>query len=253
MGLGREMALQLATVRARLVLGARSADRLTEVAQECAHRGGQAVAQPTDVAEPEQCRALVDAALNRYGRIDVLINNAGIGMTARFDETVDLSHYRRIMTTNYLGSVFTTHFALPHLKESRGRIGVISSLAGKTGVPLYSAYCGSKHALTGFFEALRIELETQHVTVTLIFPDFVATGIHERNINAMGELLGTDHGIDYRRAMSVEDCARKSLDALARRKRQILLSTRGKVGQWIKLITPQVIDRMAARAMEKGG
>ncbi|MDH3639111.1 MAG: SDR family oxidoreductase, partial [Gammaproteobacteria bacterium] len=158
MGLGRELALQLAGQGAWLALAARSGDRLAETARECEDRGGRAIAVRTDVTQPEQCGILVDKTVKSYGRVNTLINNAGAGMTARFDEVRDLAHYERIMATNYLGSVYPTHHALPYLKQTGGRIAVMSSLAGKTGVPLYTAYCASKHALVGFYESLRIEL-----------------------------------------------------------------------------------------------
>lgn len=253
MGLGRELANQLADQGAWLVLAARSQGLLQEVVAECKQRGGRSIAVPTDVSVEPECRRLIENAVAVYGRIDTLVNNAGIGMTARFDTVQDISHYDRIMRTNYLGSVFATHYALPYLKKTHGRLVAISSLAGKTGVPLYSAYCASKHAMVGFFESVRIEIQSTGVSVTIIMPDFVATGIHERNVDAQGKLLGQTHGIDYNRAMDIETCVRKIVQAMAKRDRQLLMSPRGKVGQWIKLIAPQTIDRLAARAMDEGG
>lgn len=252
MGLGRELAVQLATLGARLVLAARSLEQLTQTAEECRQRGAPAIAVPTDITQLPQCKALVDTTIERFGRLDVLINNAGISMTARFEDVADPSLYAHIVTTNYLGSVYTTHYALPHLTKTAGRIVAVSSLAGKTGVPWYSAYCASKHALVGFYESLRIEVEDQGISVTLIFPDFVATGIHTRSMDARGEVLGGNHGIRYEHAMGVETCAGQIIHAMDRRRRDVLMSTRGKIGQWIKLVAPRAIDRMALRAMQKG-
>lgn len=253
MGIGRELAYQLAAQGAWLALAARSAPLLKDVAGECERRGARAIAVPTDVTDQRQCRHLIEQTVKTFGRIDTLVNNAGVGMTARFDAVQDLAHYDRIMRTNYLGSVYCTHAALPFLKQTKGRLVAISSLAGKTGVPFYSAYCASKHALMGFFEALRIEIEPQGVSVTLVLPDFVATGTHERSVDADGHLLGKSHSIDYRRAMSTQACARIITTAMARRKRQVLMSARGKIGQWIKLLAPRMIDNLARRAMERGG
>jgi len=253
MGIGRELAYQFADQGAWLTLGARSAQLLEDVARECERRGARAIAVPTDVTDQDRCKNLIAQTVQTYGRIDTLVNNAGVSMTARFDEVQDLAHYDRIMRTNYLGGVYCTHAALPHLKDARGRLVAISSLAGRTGVPLCSAYCASKHALVGFFEAVRIEVEPQGVSVTLILPDFVATGIHERDVDAQGNTLGGTHNIDYKRAMATETCVRIAVNAIAKRKRQVLMSRRGQIGQWIKLLAPRVIDRMARRAMERGG
>ena len=158
-GIGAELARQLAAGGARLALAARDAARLEEVAAECRARGGRALAVPTDVGEEAQCAALVERAVAEYGRLDTLVNNAGISMWARFDEITDLSIFERVMRVNYLGSVYCTHHALPHLKRSRGRIVGVSSLTGKTGVPTRSGYAASKHAMAGFFDSLRIELD----------------------------------------------------------------------------------------------
>jgi len=149
-GIGRELAYQLAAQGAWLVLAAREANLLEETALEARSRGARAVAVPTDVAIETQCQALIDRAVAEYGRIDTLINNAGISMYARFDELGTVEPLERVMRINYFGSIYCTHYALPHLKRSRGRIVAVSSLAGKTGVPMRSAYAASKHAMAGF-------------------------------------------------------------------------------------------------------
>ena len=113
---------------------------------------------PTDVGEEAACRGLVEKTVARFSGVDVLVNNAGIGMLARFEDVTDLSLYERLMRVNYLGSVYPTFYALPHLKRSRGQIVAVSSLAGLTGVPLRTAYAATKHAQMGFFDSLRIEL-----------------------------------------------------------------------------------------------
>ena len=226
-GIGRSLALRLAEQGAFLVLAARSKERLTEVATQCEARGGRALAVPTDVTDPVQCQKLAEHAVEHFGRIDTLVNNAGIAMIARFDQVRELSLYDRIMRVNYLGSVYCTHFCLPYLKQSRGHIVVIASIAGRTGVPLYSAYSASKHAMIGFFESIRIELKSAGVGVTLILPDFVSSGIHERSVNGEGCNLGIAHSVDYQRATSPEKCARLCIRAMAKRRREVYLSWRG--------------------------
>ena len=250
-GIGREIAYQLCAQGARLVLAAREPLLLEAVAAECRRRGCQAIAVPTDVSVEAECSALIARAVEEYGRIDTLVNNAGISMRARFDELDSAEPAVRLMNINYLGSVYCTWHALPHLKRSRGRIVAISSLAGLTGVPTLSAYAASKHAITGFFESLRPEIAADGVSITLVYPGFVATDIAVRAIGPHGTTIGVRRVVRSK-AMPVEECAAKVIGAASHRRRDVVMTTRGKVGQWIKLIAPAAIDRMTARAVERG-
>ncbi|HEX8274332.1 MAG TPA: SDR family oxidoreductase [Longimicrobiaceae bacterium] len=252
-GIGAELARQLADGGARLALAARDAARLEEVAAECRARGGRALVVPTDVGEEAQCRALVERTVAEYGRLDTLVNNAGIGMWARFDEITDLSIFERVMRVNYLGSVYCTHHALPHLKRARGRIVGVSSLTGKTGVPTRSAYAASKHAMAGLFDSLRIELDGSGVSVTMIYPGFVATEIRERAFGPDGRPLGAGNSpVREREVMTVEECARQIVEATAARRREVVMTARAKVGMWLKLVAPGAVDRIAKRAIDQG-
>jgi NAD(P)-dependent dehydrogenase (short-subunit alcohol dehydrogenase family) len=172
-GIGKALCLALAPQRPRLVLAARDAARLEEVAAACRAAGAETLVVATDVTSSDQCRRLVERTVEAFGGLDVLVNNAGASMMARFDEIADLAIYERLMQVNYLGCVYPTHFALPHLKKSRGQIVVMSSLAGLTGVPTRTGYAASKHAVFGFFDSLRIELEESGVSVTVVAPYFV--------------------------------------------------------------------------------
>lgn len=250
-GIGREMALQLADQGARLALAARDATALEEVAAECGRRGARAVAVATDVGEEAQCAALVARTVEAYGRVDALINNAGISMWARFDELRDLSVCERIMRVNYLGSVYCTWHALPHLKAARGRIVGVSSLTGKTGVPTRSAYAASKHAMAGFFDTLRIELAGSGVTVTMVYPDFVATETRQRAFGPDGKPLGVSP-VREAELMTAETCARRILRAAGRRRRELVMTRRGKAGMWLKLLAPGLVDSIARRAIARG-
>ena len=250
-GIGEALALQLADRGCRLALAARGADALESVAEACRRRGAEAVAIPTDVADEAACRAFVGRAVEAFGRIDALVNNAGISMWARFDEMEDLEPLRRIMRVNYFGAVYGTHAALPHLKASRGRIVNVASLTGKTGVPTRTGYAASKHAMAGFFDSLRIELLDSGVTVTTAFPGFVATGVRRHAYGADGAPLG-ESPVKEDEVMTADECARLILDAADRRKREVVMTTAGKVGQWVKLVAPGLVDRIARRKIERG-
>ncbi len=250
-GIGYELALLLAEQGAWLALAARRAERLEELAVKCRELGGRALIVPTDVAVEMDCKALVERTVAEYERIDTLVNNAGRTMWARFDELQTLEPLHTIMQVNYFGSVYCTHYALPYLKQTRGRIVAISSMTGKTGVPMRTGYSASKHALVGFFEALRVELQGSGVTVSLIFPDFVATETRYQAFGADGAVVGESH-VREGEIMSARACARLMLRDMEQRKRQDLMSLRGKLGQWVKLIAPGVVDNIARRAIEKG-
>jgi short-subunit dehydrogenase len=250
-GIGRELACQLADQGAWLVLAARNAENLEAAKAECQKRGGRAIAVRTDVTIPTQCADLIQRTVDEYRRIDALVNNAGITMWANFDEVSDLSIFEQIMRVNYLGSMYCTHFALPHLKQSRGQIIGISSLTGKAGIPTRSGYAASKHAMVGFFDSLRIEMAPYGVSVTMIYPGFVASGVRTRAFGPDGKPLDKSP-VREGDVMTVETCARLIIGAMAKRKRELVMTLRGKLGQWLKLIAPGLVDRIASQAIKAG-
>lgn len=250
-GIGRALALQLSEQGAWLALAARDVDKLATVAEECRLDSGKAIVVPTDVAEQAQCQNLVEQTVAEYGRIDTLINNAGISMWTPFEQLQDLTLLDTIMHVNYLGAVYCTFYALPYLKRTRGRLAAVSSLAGKNGVPTRSGYAASKHAMVGFFDSLRIELEETGVSVTIIYPGFVTSEIRKRAFGPDGQPLGKSP-VREAEVMTAEECARIIIKAIARRKREEVMTLRGKLGQWMKLIAPGMVDRAARRAIEEG-
>jgi NAD(P)-dependent dehydrogenase (short-subunit alcohol dehydrogenase family) len=217
----------------------------------CRERGGQAAAVPTDVGLPAECQRLVALTVERYGRVDTLVNNAGITMWGRFEDLQSLDVLEQLMRVNYLGSAYCTYHALPHLRKTRGRLVAISSVAGRTGVPTRSGYAASKHAMTGFFDSLRVELQGSGVTVTVVYPDFVATEIRKRAFGSDGKPLGQSP-IHEHRVMTAEECARLSIEAMESRRREAILSARARFGVWLKLVAPGLVDRIARNAIEKG-
>ena len=250
-GIGAELARQLARDKPTLVLAARRANALQAVAAQCEALGAVTLMVPTDVSVASDCRALIAAAVETFGRIDALVNNAGVSMHANFDEIADTSVYENLMRINLMGSVWPTHAALPQLKASRGLIVAVASLAGLVGVPGRTTYCATKFAQTGFFEALRVELQPEGVDVTLVYPGVVATEIRRNGWNARGEKAGTS-GLDEGNAMSVEECAGLIVAAMRSRKREVVMSAKGKLGRWLKLIAPAKVDAMARAALTKG-
>ena len=253
-GIGAEMARQLARAygaEAALVLAARNAERLVDVATECEAFGARTLAIPTDVSDEAQCRALIDEAVREFGAIHALINNAGVSAQALFADVSaqDLHWYEDLMKVNLWGSVWCTHAALPHLKKSRGHIVAVASLAGLVGVPGRTAYSATKFAMTGFFEALRSELKASGVSVTTAYPGVVATQIRYRGLNAQGVAAGSS-GLKEDKAMSVEECARLIIDGMQGRKREVVMTAQGKLGRFMKLLAPGLVENMALAALK---
>jgi short-subunit dehydrogenase len=251
-GIGAEVARQLARrhgAQVALVLAARNAAMLEQVAAQCAESGAQTLVVATDVSVQAQCVALVDACVARFGRIDALINNAGRSAHALFSEVENLAWYEELMRISLWGSVWCTHAALPYLKQARGSIVAVSSLAGLVGVPGRTAYSATKFAMGGFFEALRAELKPFGVSVTTAYPGVVATQIRHRGFNAAGGALGSS-SLKEDKAMPVEECASLIVDSMEARKREVVMSAKGKLGRWMKLIAPGLVEKMALAALK---
>ena len=249
-GIGRALALALAAPGVRLALNARNAARLTEAGDECAARGAQVLTLAADVSRQSECSQLVAGAVAHFGALDVLVNNAGITMWSRFDAISDLGVFERLLAVNYLGAVYATAAALPHLKAARGLIVAVASIAGLTGVPERTAYAASKHAMVGFFESLRIELAGSGVDVTLVAPDFVRSALHRRALGPDGTPLGASP-MQESRIMTAEECARRIVAAMRRRQRLLITSARGRLSRWARLAAPSLIDALAARAIRE--
>jgi NAD(P)-dependent dehydrogenase (short-subunit alcohol dehydrogenase family) len=247
-GIGRALCLELAGQRPCLALAARDGARLDAVARACEERGARAISISTDVTSEEDCRSLIEKTLGRFGGIDALVANAGITMWSRFDQMRDLSLYEKLYRVNVLGAIYPTFYALPSLKKARGRIAVVSSLAGLTGVPERTGYAATKHALFGFFESLRIELRGTGVSVTIAAPDFVVSDIHRRAIGPDGKALG-ESPMAEERIMTAEECALGIARAMARRRRLWISSVRGRLLRPARTFLPGVVDHLTARAI----
>jgi len=250
-GIGKALSVALAPQRPRLVLVARDEERLHEVARECRSAGALTLVVPADVGKPADCERIVAECVHHFGGLDVLVHNAGISMWSRFDEVLDLSIYETLMRVNYLSCVYLTHHALPHLKSARGQIVAVASLAGLTGVPTRSGYAASKHAVFGFFDSLRIELREAGVSVTVVAPDFVVSEIHRRSVGPDGKALG-ESPMQEKHLMTAEECAARIIAAMESRRRLAVLSLRGVVGRYVRLVAPGLIDRIALRAVRRG-
>lgn len=243
-GIGKALALQLAGQGAKVVLAARRAELLEQVAVACRQAGGDALAIPTDVADEVQCKTLVEKTIAAFGRLDMLINNAGLAVIARLEDYSSLNLFHHTMGVNFFGAVYCTYYALPYLIRNHGRIVAVSSLGGKAPLPYNSPYIASKFALHGFFDSLRIELMRHEVSVTIVCPYWVVTGFHEAQMDKDGVPRGPrGRAIYSKNMMNAEHCAGIILRAADRRQREVLMNP-GRLVAWLKLLAPGLLDRI---------
>jgi NADP-dependent 3-hydroxy acid dehydrogenase YdfG len=196
----------------------------------------------TDVSREADCNAFVDAVINKWGGVDVLINNAGISMRALFEEA-DLSVIRELMDINFWGTVYCTKRALPAIMKNKGVVVGISSIAGYRGLPGRTGYSASKFAMQGFLESLRTELLHTGTHVMWVSPGFTASNI--RNVARVAD-GGTqaETPLDESKLMSAEQCAAIILDAVVARKRSIVMTAQGKLAVWLNKLLPSLADSM---------
>lgn len=249
-GIGAELARQVSGKNVWLALAARNLEKLEAVAADCRSRGAEALAIRCDVGAQADCRHFIEETVRKYSSLDILVNNAGVSGHARLEEVTDFGWYEDMMRVNYMGSVYCTRYALPQLRKSRGQIVAISSLAGKVGVPGRTAYSPSKAAQALFFEALRLELLESGVDITIVYPGVVATDIRLHGYGPDGRPAGKS-GLKEDNAMPVQKCVRQIIAATLARRRELVMTLQGRLGLWLKLAFPEVVDRMVLRAVRK--
>jgi len=246
-GIGRALAIQIAQPGLRIVVSGRNESRLNDAKKEIESKGANCTVVAGDLAERPECQRVIDTAVNTYGRIDTLINNAGITMWANFEDTTDPGLIEHVMRVNFFSAANCSHFALPHLIKTKGRIAAVASIAGIIGVPGHAIYGASKHAMMGFFNSLRVEMKPKGVSVTMIAPDFVKTEIHVRGLDAKGKAMGKR--IDDNN-MSAEECARLMAIAISKRQRLLITSARGRLAYTVRDLLPGVVDIVSSRSVK---
>lgn len=248
-GIGEAMAKVYASMGAKVVLGARHADKLEALCRSIEQQGGRAAWCATDVTRPEDCKRLIDTAVEHFGGIDVMICNAGISMRALFDD-VDLDVLHRLMDVNFWGTVYCTKYALPYLQKSHGSLVGISSVAGIHGLPGRTGYSASKFAMTGFLETIRIENLKKGVHVMVACPGFTASNVRFSALTANGSQQGATPRKEEK-MMTAEQVARIVARGIARRKRLCLMEIEGRATHFVKKFAPELVDRLFYYVMSK--
>ncbi|MEE4178313.1 MAG: SDR family oxidoreductase [Bacteroides sp.] len=241
-GIGRALSLEGLSRGMKVVMAARNLEGLQETAALGDSPEGQFLLVRADVTRQEDCQRLIQTTLKEFGRIDILINNAGVSMRALFEE-VDLEVLDRLMRVNFWGAVYTTKFALPYLLASKGSLVGISSVAGHKGLPARTGYSASKFALRGFMETLRIENLKKGLHVMVASPGFTTSNIRKTALSRDGSPQGESPRAEDK-MMSAELAAWHIMNAIGKRKRELVLTPEGKLIILLNKIIPGLLDKM---------
>lgn len=249
-GIGLACACEFARRGARISLGARNIEALENIKKDLIVKGHQVIVTQTDVSREEECRLLIDNTVKQFGRIDILINNAGISMRALFSD-VEISVLKRLMDVNFWGAVYCTKYALPYLVSAKGSVVGISSIAGFIGLPGRTGYSASKFALHGFLETLRIENLKTGLHVLIAAPGFTASNVRKSALTAHGAQQGeTPRAED--KMMSAQEVAVHIINAIKKRKRTLILTfIEGKLTVFLRKLFPTWLDKLAYKHMAK--
>lgn len=249
-GIGEALALQFAVDGAKIVLSARREDELNRVRSglvDQGHSAGNILVLPLDVTDHESMPAALKAVTGTFGRVDMLINNAGISQRSLCHET-DMSVYRRLMDVDVLGQIALTKAVLPlMLERGSGHIVVTSSVAGKLGAPYRTGYCAAKHAVMGFFDSLRTEVIRHGLKVTTITPGYIQTNISTNALQGDGQAFGRmDKNIAA--GMDVTRCAKVIIKGFRKGKQEIPVGEGIEMkALWLKRYFPGLVLKMTAK------
>ena len=248
-GIGKACAWHFAKNGSKVVLAARSEEKLKAIGKEMMRAGYEILTVRADVSNEEDCHNLISETINKYKVIDVLINNAGISMRATLEE-MDLSVMKKVMDTNFFGTVFCTKYALPFILKSKGSIVGVSSIAGFKGLPARTAYSASKFAMQGFLESLRIENLKKGLHVLIACPGFTASNIRNTALSKDGEVQ-RESPRDESKMMTAEKVAEYIYNAVINRQNSLVLTINGKLTVFLNKLIPSVIDRLVYNYLKK--
>lgn len=249
-GIGKALAFELGRMGGSIVITGRREKELFDVAHALQMEKIKVLALVSDVSVQSNTNEVVQQTIEKFGRIDVLINNAGMSMRSMFDQVDIDATIRRLMDVNFMGAVYMTQAALPFLKRTKGSIVGISSIAGFRGLPVRTGYSASKFALNGFLEALRTEVMPLGVHVLTACPGFTASNIRFTALNSHGETTGSTVR-DEGNMMTSEEVAMHIAKAIVKRKRTLILTAEGKLTAFLNKFFPKLTDKLVIRALAK--
>jgi len=248
-GIGEALAFALAKNENKLVLAGRNLEKLNAITEKIKATNVSAIDIATDVCKAEDCQELIEKTIAEFGRIDVLINNAGISMRALFNES-NLDAIKKVMDTNFLGTVYCTKYALPHLLKVNGSLVGVSSIAGHIGLPERSAYSASKFAMNGFLESVRSENLQNNLHVLIACPGFTTSNIRKSALTKDGTPQ-TESPRNEQKMMTAEKVAKRIICAIDCKKDTLTLSANGKLAVWLSRFFPKLAKRLVFNHFKK--
>lgn len=248
-GIGKALAEEFGSKGSHIVITGRKQEALNETISHLQKAGINVMGIQADASKWEDNQMMADAAIKKYGRIDVIIANAGISMRAMF-ENVDLEVIRQVMDINFYGALYAVKACLPEIIKNKGHIVGISSIAGFRGLPGRVGYSASKFALQGFLEALRTELLKTGVHVLTASPGFTASNIRKKSLTADGSAQG-ESPRQEEEMMTAEECAHHIYKATMKRKKYLILTSQGKLTVFLNKWFPGLMDKLVYNAMAK--
>lgn len=249
-GIGLACAREFAHRGALVSVCARSADKLEEIKSEFDAAGHKLLVTEADVSREEDCKRLIDNTVREFGKIDILINNAGMSMRALFVD-LHLDVIRKLMDINFWGTVYCTKYALPYILEQKGSVVGVSSIAGFIGLPGRAGYSASKYAMHGFLNTLRVENLRKGLHVLIVAPGFTASNIRKTALTADGSAQG-ETPRNENKMMSAEEVALRIIKAIQKRKRTLILTfVEGKLTVFLSKWLPALVDKLSYNVMAK--
>ena len=241
-GIGKALAYEFGKHGSKLVITGRRGEELKAIAEDLNKQSIEVLALQGDVSKEEDAKNIAAATVQRFGKIDVLINNAGISMRALFQD-LQLEVFKKVMDVNFFGTVYCTKYALPYILQSQGSVVGISSINGKRATPARTAYSASKYAMEGFLEALRMEVMKKGIHVLSVCPGFTTSNIRNVALTADGHAQG-ESPRDESKMMSAEETAEYIYKAIVKRRRDLVLTTQGKLAVWLTKLFPSLMDKI---------
>lgn len=248
-GIGKALAYEYAQRQAHIVIASRNIDALNDIRIDLENIGVEVLAVKTDVSDEGDCENLVAKTIERFKRIDILINNAGVSMRAMFSD-LDLKVLKSLMDINFWGTVYCTKYALPYLLESKGSVVGVSSISGFTPLPGRTGYCASKFAMHGFLESLRLENMKTGLHVLVAAPGFTQSNVRKFAFTADGTQQG-ETPRDESKMLTAEYVAKQIVIAIKRRMRTRIISLEGKIIVIFNKLYPKLLDRIVYKQMAK--
>ena len=248
-GIGEALAKEAMKMGMRVVLAARRIKLLEELSIKQSWNPEKYLLVSTDVSIEKDCKRLIDETIAKFGKIDILINNAGISMRALFAD-LDLKVIKKLMDVNFWGTVYCTKYALPWLLNNKGSITGVSSIAGVRGLPARTGYSASKFAMQGFLEALRTENLKTGLHVMVACPGFTSSNIRKTALANDGSIQG-ESPREESKMMSAEEVASHILKGIVKRKRTLVLTSQGKLTVFLNKLVPGITDKLVYNHMAK--